>query len=186
MQKESDRAGSPESQDLRDFGTYSRTALPLLVEANLQSIINAEMVPIEENVKKLLVDIVRNCMSTVAQNYKQLRGIRLSAGNSTESSILSFAVEQQTREGSIATSHVLSPGPPHPRTLFFEEPPHVAVDTMPVATAISHERISGPGQEVQYSDSGYGSYFDSCFCICHLYVDYEKVLDGMCHCCHFI
>ena len=62
------------------------------------------MVPIEENVKKLLVDIVRNCMSTVAQNYKQLRGIRLGARNSIEPSILSFPIEQQTREGPIPTS----------------------------------------------------------------------------------
>ncbi|KAK0511334.1 hypothetical protein JMJ35_005907 [Cladonia borealis] len=182
LQKESDRAGSPESQELRDFGTYSRTALPLLVEANLQSLISAGIVPIEENVKKLLVDIVRTCLSAVAQNYKQWRGIRSSARNSTESSILSFAAEQQTREESIPTSQVPSPSPPQPRTLFFEEPPHVAVDTMPVVTALSHERISGPGQEVQYSDSGYGSYFDPCFCICHLHVDSAKVLDALGNC----
>ena len=60
----------------------------------------------------------------------------------------------------------------------------MAVDTMPVATALCHERMSGPAQEVQYSDSGYGSYFGYCFCRFHLRADNGKALDGMDHPCH--
>ena len=63
---------SPQSRGFADFEAYSRTELPRLVEANLQAMINAEMAPLEENLRAMLVDIVRRCQSTVAQNYGRI------------------------------------------------------------------------------------------------------------------
>ncbi|KAL9003955.1 MAG: hypothetical protein Q9188_003204 [Gyalolechia gomerana] len=58
---------SPQSQDVAEFDRYTQTELPLLVEANLQHLI----APLEEGLKAMLVDIVRRCHSTVAQNYNR-------------------------------------------------------------------------------------------------------------------
>ena len=38
---------SPRSEELRNFETYNRTALPLLVEANLRAIVDSQIAPIE-------------------------------------------------------------------------------------------------------------------------------------------
>ena len=60
---------SPGSRELRDFEAYSRTALPLLVEAHLQVIVSSQVAPIEERVRAMMVDIVRTCQSTVARSF---------------------------------------------------------------------------------------------------------------------
>ena len=60
---------SPGSRELRDFENYNRTALPLLVEANLRAIVDSHIAPIEERVRAMVVDIVRTCQSTVARNF---------------------------------------------------------------------------------------------------------------------
>ena len=70
---ESFKPSSPATQELEEFKTYNRRALPRLVEANLQAIIDTKMVPIEEDLRRLLVDIVRRCQSTVAENFRVIR-----------------------------------------------------------------------------------------------------------------
>ena len=66
-------SSSPAAQSFREFNAYSRIALPMLVEANLQAIVNAEVIPTEDRLKVLVVDIIRRCQSTVAQNFEQLK-----------------------------------------------------------------------------------------------------------------
>ena len=57
------------SRELADFEAYNDLVLPLLVEADLQSLIDVEMAPIEQNARNMLVDIVRRCQTVVSQNY---------------------------------------------------------------------------------------------------------------------
>ena len=42
------------------------------MEANLQALVDAQIAPLEEGLKVLLVDIVRRCQSTIAQNYVRI------------------------------------------------------------------------------------------------------------------
>jgi len=60
---DSPASSSSASRETRDFIEYSRAALPQLVEANLQILIEAE------DLRTLMVDIVRRCLSTVTQNF---------------------------------------------------------------------------------------------------------------------
>ncbi|KAL8950566.1 MAG: hypothetical protein Q9222_003400 [Ikaeria aurantiellina] len=64
---------SPQSQDLANFEAYTRVELPRLVEARLQSIVNAEVTPLEDSLRATIVDIVRQSQSTVAENYNRVR-----------------------------------------------------------------------------------------------------------------
>lgn len=152
--------------------------MPLLVEANIQSIINAEMAPIEENVKRLVVDIVRRCQSTVARNFEQMKGMRSGANNFTRSSGQSFAMAQTTEEA-VPRSQIGLPDSPQPPMLFNEEPPHMAMDTVPASVGQSHETVSGPSQETQFFDSGYGSSFDLCSCNCHFSININETTNSM-------
>ncbi|KAL8779179.1 MAG: hypothetical protein Q9213_007065 [Squamulea squamosa] len=63
---------SPQSQELANFEVYSCMELPRLVEADLQSRIDAHVVSLEESLRRMLVDIVSSCQSTLAQNYRRI------------------------------------------------------------------------------------------------------------------
>ncbi len=60
-------SSSSASRDTRDFIEYSRAALPQLVEANLQVLVEAE------DLRTLMVEIVRRYLSTITQNFQLTR-----------------------------------------------------------------------------------------------------------------
>lgn len=161
-------ASSPQSKELADFEAYSRTELPRLVEANLQSLVDAEISPLEESLKRMLVDIVRRCQSTVAQNYERIHPASSQERESTSSQVLNTSYLSQAEginvNGDLSTTarQQLLEQPAHSyesnTTAFFEEPPPQGTNTIDVQPG-AHHSIS----VTQSIDSGYGSVL---FCTC--------------------
>ena len=169
--------GSPGSQEQREYDNYTRTELPLLVEASIQSVIDTEMTPIEENVKKILVDIVRDCQSKMARKYEQMKRTRSSASPSTQHSSQGFTTAQTTEEVSIPNSQTSLSDPSRPLTLLNNESPYVAINTVPAGVEEFHENVSRQSHQSQLD--GYGSSFESCFCNCHINTNTNEPSNGM-------
>lgn len=103
---------SPASQDLAAFQTYNRTALPFMVEAELQGIIDAQLAPVGRHISGMLVEIVRRCQSVVSENFQSLRGPNLEgANNVTHQRQLAgdTAVHASIVEGVLNTRHSTLP-----------------------------------------------------------------------------
>ena len=163
---ESVEPSSPRSEELRNFEAYNRTALPLLVEANLRAIVESRIAPIEEHVRARIVDIVRTSQSTVARNFNLMNAPTSSADDRTQphSQTVTLAdLRTQSREEPARTSGDDSTD--HPSELY-REPPHLNAE----ASATSLGPLSSR-QEFQNlsSDSGYSSIANSCACSCHDY-----------------
>ena len=156
---------SPASQESTDFDSYNRRALPLLVEANLQAVVNAEMAPLEESLRAMLVDIVRKCQSTVAQNFQRLYGPKTSSNGSRRSPSLGSVPILQPNLQPAKTSQALH---------HYQEPPFQSVGAG-VSDWTPHPEDCGHSGYTQapFSDSGYASGVnpDSCNCPCHLFHD---------------
>lgn len=155
---------SPQSQELASFEAYARVELPRLVEANLQTVINAELAPLEESLRVMLVDIVRRCQSTVAQNYNRFQSATafdsLETNNEAPATMLSLGAEQTADSDSWANSQYGQSLSLEGRRLvendttnLFEEPPFL---NLPESDPIPLELDSFTAWNV-FSDSGYGS-----------------------------
>lgn len=157
---------SPRSQNLEDFETYSRTELPRLVEANLQVMVDAQIAPLEESLKALLVDLVRRCQSTVAQNYGRINPtIPADGGAELPKATTPTLVDQTPTTSAKATLAQSADGksttnePQHDGPYFFEEPPLLTGNE---ADAIAALFPSLPHNDA--FDSGYGSQ-RACTCV---------------------
>lgn len=161
----------PRSEELRNFEAYNRTALPLLVEANLRSIVESRIAPIEEHVRAMVVDIVRTSQSTVARNFNLMNAPTSSADDRTQphSQTVNLAdLGTQPPEEPARTSG--DDGADHPSELY-REPPHLNAE----ASATSLGPMSSVQEfQILSSDSGYSSIPNSCACSCH---DYSKTSD---------
>ncbi|KAL9069045.1 MAG: hypothetical protein Q9161_005803 [Pseudevernia consocians] len=138
---------SPQSNELRIFEAYNRTALPLLVEASLRAAVNARMEPIEEQLRALLVDIVRNCQSTVAQNFELMNrpseGTRALAQHPSQETYVAHTAGSESRERAGSSgAGTRSPGPN-----FFVEPPHLDEEIVASLPATSH-RAENKGENL--------------------------------------
>ena len=176
---ESFAPSSPATQELEEFEAYNRRALPRLVEANLQAMVNTEMVPIEENLRRLLVDIVRRCQSTVAENFRVTRPPSKVPTNSPQQSSSQAISPLQTRETSLPDSQLLAPTIADTTSGFFEEPPHVHMEA-----GFSYPRppestdALEPPQD-QFTDSGYGGFLGPCGCNCHVGIEIDDIVNGI-------
>ena len=176
---ESFTPSSPASQEHEEFEAYNRRALPALVEANLRAMVNTKMVPIEESLMRLLVDIVRTCQSTVAESFRVTRSPR----------------KVTTKSPQQSSSQAISPLPPRGQTLltdgqplaptiadttlgFFEEPPHVHVEAGPACLRPPEgtDRLEPP--QNQFTDSGYGGFSEACECSCHSVPESINIVNG--------
>ncbi|KAL8821639.1 MAG: hypothetical protein Q9191_007267, partial [Dirinaria sp. TL-2023a] len=154
--------------ELADFEAYNRTELPRLVEANLQTLVNAEILPLEESLKRMLVDIVRRCQSTVAQNYDRIHPASSQERDSGSSQVLNTSFDFQAEDTNVnfdaltAGRQQLLEQPAQldqtNTTAFFEEPPPQSTNTLDVQPEDYH-----PKSAAQSPDSGYGSFL---FCTC--------------------
>ncbi len=171
---------SPASQELEEFEAYNRTALPRLVEANLQAIVNTEMVPIEENLRRLLVDIVRRCQSTVAENFRVIRVPRRTSVKSPQPSSSHTSPPSPPRgEISSTDSHLVVPTTAHTTPAFFQEPPHVSVEAeASYARPPDGSDHLKPSQS-QFADSAYGSSLEACNCNCHVDIGIDDSTNGL-------
>ncbi|KAL8718483.1 MAG: hypothetical protein Q9225_004384 [Loekoesia sp. 1 TL-2023] len=163
---------SPQSQGLADFEAYNRIELPRLVEANLQTMVNAQIAPLEESLKAMVVDIVRRCQSTVAQNYNRIQATpsieKPRVNDEFFAAPLSLNAEQTANGDSWTTLQ-------YPQTALegrglvnnettnlFEEPPWLTSSEAELFPGIDHSSSRGIN-----SDSGYGTYgSQSPLCTC--------------------
>ncbi|KAL8671571.1 MAG: hypothetical protein Q9168_003933 [Polycauliona sp. 1 TL-2023] len=148
---ERDTGKSPSSQSLDDFEAYSRTELPRLVEENLQVMVDAQIAPLEESLKAMLVDIVRRCQSDVAQNYGRISPIARNGIPYAPEPPIQTTTSEGTLDPSASTSHDTDDFQ-HDCPSFFEEPPLLAANE---ADAIASLFPSLPHNDA--FDSGYGS-----------------------------
>ena len=177
---ESFAPSSPATQELEEFEAYNRRALPRLVEANLQAMVNTKMVPIEENLRRLLVDIVRRCQSTVAENFRVTRPPSKVSTNSPQQSSSQDISPLQTRgETFLTDSELLALTIADTTSGFFEEPPHVHVEAGPSCPRPPEgtDRLEPP--QNQFTDSGYGGFLEACDCNCHVGLEIDDIVNGI-------
>ena len=136
----------------------------MFVETEIRNIINTELAPIEATLRTQLEDIVRRCLSRVAENF-QLSNVPPSASPS-----LPVPPPQGDRDG---------PSAEHPHMAdttsdaldFFQEPPHLDADASASAPGPAYPTSydTAPGG---FSDSGYiSSSSNCCQCSCHTIAD---------------
>ena len=157
------------SRDLHDFEEYNRRVLPQMVEANLQSIVNAEMAPIETNLRALLVDIVRRCQATVAQNFHFTRNSKSTASESLQSSSTGTLLAHSSSNSS-RTNQPLARGPEHRPSSASR--PNTAAPSMLDTGWSSSQETSQPLKDHNYSTlvpiPEHDVDTNSCACTCHI------------------
>ena len=140
---------------------------------------NVEVTPIEERLRTLVVDIVRNCQATVAQNFERLSNqsatTRVPRQVSSRETNLPQVAGEGSSGGQESTGGVADTRGPN----FFVEPPHLneeMITSVPVASNYP------PNQDptlARTSDSGYGSLSNSCGCACHSTSGLSSTLNGI-------
>lgn len=171
---------SPATQELEEFEVYSRRALPQLVDANLQAMVNTRMVPIEEDLRRLLVDVVRRCQSTVAENFRVTRPPREVTTNSPQQPPSQTIPPLPSRgETFLTNSQLLDPTIAGTTSGFFEEPPHMHVEAGPSCPRLLEgaDRLDAPQNE--FTDSGYGGSLEACDCSCHVDLEIDDIVNGL-------
>ena len=155
---------SPRSQELQDFEAYNRTALPLLVEANLRAIVESQIAPIEGRLRAMVVDIMRTSQSTVARNFNLMNAPTSLVDDRTQPHSQTVTLAElgtHTREEPTQTSG--DDAADNPSELY-REPPHLNAE----ASAATPGPVSiATGSQDPSSDSGYSSNPQSCACSCH-------------------
>ena len=171
-------SSSPVAQSFHEFIAYSRIALPMPVEANLQAIVNAEMAPSEDRLKILVVDIIRRCQSTVAQNFEQLKKPMSKLPDSKLLSAGADAPDGPREEETSPTRSLTREGVARGALLHYQELPFfdpfagLDVDQTPQAGLLDIPAVPVSDSRYRSSDSG-------CLCSCHLGIDSSNSANGM-------
>ena len=158
---------SPGSRELRDFEVYSRTTLPLLVEANLRVIVESQVAPIEERVRAMVVDIVRTCQSTVARTFHLTiapTSLVQDRGPSTTQASASNDITAHTQEEPV---HGSAYGTAGNSLNFFQEHSPINAEASASLPTPMYDHNNSINHQSQSQDSGYGTLTDTCDCICH-------------------
>lgn len=147
----------------------------MLVEANLQAIVNSEIAPIEERLRFLVVDIIRRCQSTVAQNFQQLKESPSLSKDATSlpSDAAAPTPTFEELDTTLDCSHT-NRATAAAATMHYREPPFLDFDVNP--TPPLEIPYSSQGQ---VSDSAYGSNNSPCDCSCHTGIGSSKSTNGM-------
>ena len=177
----SDILSSPNSQGLSDFETYSKTELPRLIEANLQVMVDAEVAPLEENIKLLLVDVVRRCQSTVAQNYGRIKSSAdITASQLEEKSVPAVEPQhlQHTNARDGGSIHLSSEEPP------FRGPPVLFPESAASVDRVEIDSFEGQKPYPEFlSDSDYEILLNGSECQCDEGHQPNGFLDEVCAVC---
>ena len=158
---------SPGSRELRDFEVYSRTALPLLVEAHLRAIVESQVAPIEERVRAMVVDIVRTCQSTVARSFPRTitpNSLVQDRGTSTTQASASNDITAFPQEEPV---HGSAYGTAGNSLDFFREPSLLTGEASASLPTPMYDHSSSINPQSQSHDSGYGTLPNKCDCHCH-------------------
>ena len=135
------------------------------METEIRNILNTEFAPIEATLRTQLEDIIRRCLSRMAENF-QLSNLPPSSTVNTTASPSLLAPSPQIEQVSPLARLPRVSGTTSATLEFFQEPPHLnasASASVPGPAYPSSHEIT-PGHS---SDSGYGSCFSSCHCSCH-------------------
>ena len=140
---------------------------------------DVEAAPIEERVRTLFLDILRNCQATVARNFELLNSqsatIRVPRqAFPYETSLPQIEEEQSSGREEGSGEGVSTPGPN-----FFVEPPHLDEDMITSVPVASNYPPKEDSTLARTSDSGYGSHSNSCGCSCHLTSGLSSTLYGI-------
>lgn len=130
--------------------------------------------------RALLVDIVRRCQSAVADNFRVIKTPRADVSNLLHPSPFQSADTELPRgDGIFANTQLLVPTVESPPSVFFQEPPHVGIETtLPLPTS-SQGLTTQDKPWSQPTDSGYESSQQMCYCSCHLNSGHDQTLRGM-------
>ena len=177
-------ASSPRSQELQDFEAYNRTALPILVEANLRAIVESQVAPIEEHVRAMVVDIVRTCQSTVAHNFRSTIAPNSSTNDRMQPSLQPITSIESTAHSLAEPAQLPSNDTAGNSMDFFREPPPLNAEASASLPMPLYNHSNVTGHHSQSSDSGYGSLLDPgsslqpCSCSCHDYSNAWNTANG--------
>ena len=151
------------------------------MEANIRVVVDTEMKPIEENLRSLVVDMVRRCQSTVEENFRMSRRPRLGDGidpSLQEPGIIpSSQADENCRSNDSQSPEVNAE---NRVTDFFHEPPHLAMDVGSSYTELPLNINPSESSQSPLVDSGYGSSMQGpCSCICHYMHRLDLLTGGM-------
>ena len=143
--------------------------------------VSTEMVQIEENLRSLLVDVVRRCQSTVTDSFRVTR-VRNRVSLDSSQALGSHAAPPAPHERETVDNNsqpiapITTHAPPEPSQL----PPHADVEAGPSCPRPS-EGVDALGHFPDlFKDSGYGSSQESCDCNCHIDVGAHHDMNGLC------
>ena len=142
---------------------------------------NVEVTPIEERLRTLVVDIVRNCQATVAQNFERLSNQSATTRVPRQVSSHETNVPQVVGEGSSGGEEGRGRVADTPGPNFFVEPPHLNEEMITSVPVASNYLASQDTNLARTSDSGYGSHSSSCGCLCHFTNGLGSTLYGICN-----
>lgn len=116
------RSGSPTTQAIAAYEEYARAHLPRLVEEALETSVAEQTQPIEENLRRALAGIVRDCHTRLAQTFLQHRSsnpddaaVQIGALPSFYIEPLSLTDENSFLDPDYGTTHEQG-APPGPQT----------------------------------------------------------------------
>lgn len=133
--------------------------------------INTEIAPIEEGLKAMLVDIVRRCQSTVAQNYERIRLADLVEDEESGHKSCTSASSSHTKIPKTQNlwGYAQLEKNPDQRTTIEDESTSWFFQELPMLEPSNANDVP-PGMrdtvpEEQTSDSGYWSFGNFCTCL---------------------
>jgi hypothetical protein len=139
---------SPASRSLQSFQDYSEGRLPSLVEAQLETILQSKLRPLEEELKSTVGDMVRSLLPELLQTWKQsIRNTtRFGEGGTVQNQDASLTAAPHSTGPEEWGENDLTP--------FFVEPLPTA---FPVDTVDNSEKILQPTGSQDFTDSAYES-----------------------------
>lgn len=137
-----------------------------MVEANLQAIIDARIAPMADDLRNLVVDIVRRCQSNVSQDYQRNQQLA-TASQPAPWTIQTQGLESIPTQSDSAVTHYPAMKMTHSAPDYFSEPNFVAAEASSMASIPmpTNSQAEQPNSDAQ--DSGYASLLDGCKCNCH-------------------
>ena len=138
----------------------------------------SQVAPIEDRVRAMVVDIVRTCQSTVAQNYHRTvapASLANSQMRSSSQTIASTGSTVPTYQGLVQPSSDSTAGDPLD---FFREPALLNLEASLSFPDPVYNHNSLTASQNRSSDSGYGTLQSPCDCSCHDYSDTWNTANG--------
>ena len=123
----------------------------------------SQIAPIEECVRAMVADIVRTCLSTVAQDFRSLNDLDRIPSSFPQAS----ASDEVTTHGHEEPVHGSAPDTAGNSLDFFREPSPLDAEANASLPAPMYDYSDLLHHQSQSQDSGYETLPDNCDCHCH-------------------